>query len=143
LRAVLDVNVLVAALLSRAGASGRLIAMWLGGAFELVVSEALLAELERALAYPKLNEHISREDAAEFIEHLRSTASVLNDDEHPVRVSRDPGDDYLVALATASASILVSGDDDLLVLAPQLPIQTPVAFLALLESDHAEPWDAC
>jgi uncharacterized protein len=133
LRAVLDVNVLVSALLSRAGASGRLIAMWLGGAFEFVVSEELLAELERALAYPKLSQHISREDAADFIELLRSTASMLADAEHPPPVSRDPGDDYVVALATASASILVSGDNDLLILAPELPIQTAAAFLALLE----------
>lgn len=133
MRAVLDVTVLVSALLSRAGAPGRLIALWLGGAFELVVSEALLAELDRALAYPKLREHIGREDAADFIELLRSTASLLADAEHPDPVSRDPGDDYLVALATASASILVSGDDHLLVLAPELPIRTPTAFLALLE----------
>jgi uncharacterized protein len=133
LRAVLDVNVLVSALLSRAGAPGRLIALWLGGAFELVVSEALLAELERALAYPKLKEHIGREDAADFIELLRSTASMFADAKHPDHVSRDPGDDYLVALATASASILVTGDRDLLVLTPGLPIQPPAAFLALLE----------
>jgi putative PIN family toxin of toxin-antitoxin system len=133
LRAVLDVNVLVSGLLSRAGPSGRLIAMWLGGAFELVVSETLLAELGRALAYPKLIEHVAPEDAADFIELLRSTASIFADAEHPPRVSRDPGDDYVVALASASAAVLVSGDRDLLVLAPGLPIQTPAAFLALLE----------
>ncbi len=118
--------------IGRQGTSGRLIAMWLGGHFELGVSEALLAELERALAYPKLSGHISREDAADFIELLQSAASMLADAENPPRVSRDPGDDYLVALATASASILVSGDHDLLVLAPELPIQTAAAFLALL-----------
>jgi putative PIN family toxin of toxin-antitoxin system len=133
LRAVLDVNVLVSGLLSRAGAPGRLIALWLGGAFELVASEALLTELDRALAYPKLREHIGREDAAAFIDLLRSTASMFADAEHADHVSRDPGDDYLVALAAASASILVSGDNDLLVLAPELPIQPPAAFLGLLE----------
>ena len=124
---------LVSALLSKAGPSGRLIAMWLGGVFELVVSEALLAELERALAYPKLSRHISRDDAADFIDLLRSTASVIADDEHPPPASRDPGDDYVVALAAASAAILVSGDHDLLILAPELPIPTAAAFLALLE----------
>jgi predicted nucleic acid-binding protein len=59
--------------------------------------------------------------------------SKLVDAEHPPPVSRDPGDDYVVALATASASILVSGDHALLVFAPELPIQTAAAFLALLE----------
>jgi putative PIN family toxin of toxin-antitoxin system len=135
LRAVLDVNVLISALLSRAGAPGRLIALCLGGAFELVISETLLAELGRALAYPKLREHITREEAANFIDLLRSTASMLADAMHPHQVSRDTGDDYVVALATTSASILVSGDRDLLVLAPELPIHSPAAFLALLDAE--------
>jgi uncharacterized protein len=133
LRVVLDVNVLVSALLSRAGAPGRLIALWLEGAFELVVSETLLAELGRALAYPKLREHISREDAAEFIAVLRATASIHADADRVDHVSRDPGDDYLLALAKASASVLVSGDRDLLVLAPELPIEEPAAFLDHLQ----------
>jgi len=64
---------------------------------------------------------------------VRSTASLFPDAQHPDRVSRDPGDDYVVALATASASIVVSGDQDLLILAPDLPIQSPAAFLALVE----------
>jgi uncharacterized protein len=133
LRVVLDVNVLVSALLSRAGAPGRLIALWLEGAFELVVSEELLTELGRALAYPKLREHVSREDAADFIALLRLTASVHADTARPGRISRDPGDDYLLALAKASASILVTGDRDLLVLAPEFPIQEPAAFVELLQ----------
>jgi putative PIN family toxin of toxin-antitoxin system len=133
LRVVLDVNVLVSTLLSRAGAPGRLLALWLEGAFELVVSEELLAEFGRALAYPKLREHISPEDAAGFIALLRSTASMVAGAERPDPISRDPGDDYLLALAKASASVLVSGDRDLLVLAPELPIQEAGALLAHLQ----------
>ena len=123
----------MSALLSRTGAPARLVKLWLAGGFELVVSEALLAELSRALAYDKVRKHISREDAAEFVDLLRSTAAIFADVKHPVGVSRDPGDDYIVALAAASASILVSGDQDLLILAPELPIQAPGAFLAVLE----------
>ena len=133
MRVVLDVNVLVSALLSRAGAPGRLIALWLEGAFELVVSEALLAELSRALAYPKLREHISSEDAADFIAVLRAAAAMQADADRVDHISRDPGDDYLLALAKASASVLVSGDRDLLVLEPDLPIQEPRAFLEHLQ----------
>ena len=133
MRVVLDVNVLISALLSRAGAPGRLIALWLEGAFELVVSEELLAEIGRSLAYPKLREHISHEDAADFITLLRATASIVADAERPDHISRDPGDNYLVALAKASSSVLVSGDRDLLVLAPELPIQDAGAFLEQLQ----------
>ena len=133
MRVVVDVNVLVSALLSGSGAPGRLIAQWLEGAFELVVSEELLAELGRALAYTKLRKHISREDAADFIAFLRATASMQADVERPDHISRDPGDDYLLALAKTSASVLVSGDRDLLVLAPELPIQEPGEFLEHLQ----------
>ncbi len=133
MRVVLDVNVLVSALLSKDGVPARLIALWLVGGFELVVSDELLAELARALAYPKLRERVPQADAAEFIELLRSMAWTAPDTPNPPPVSRDPGDDYLIALATTSASILASGDPDLLALALQLPIHSPAALLALLE----------
>ena len=133
MRAVLDVNVLASALLSRTGAPGRLIVLWLEGAFDLVISEALLLELGRAFGYPQLRKHISSKDAADFIELLRATGSMRPDREQPPHVSRDPGDDYLVALATSSAAILVTGDRDLLSLAPKLPIQAPADFLKLLQ----------
>jgi putative PIN family toxin of toxin-antitoxin system len=83
------------------------------GRVELVLSEELLAELGRALAYPKLREHISPEDAADFIALLRSTASMPAGAERPDHISRDPGDDHLLALAKGSALVLVSGDRDL------------------------------
>jgi putative PIN family toxin of toxin-antitoxin system len=132
LRLVLDVNVLVSALLSKHGAPARLITHWLEGGFELVVSDELLAELARALGYPRLKELISPADAIEFIELLRSTASMVSDSSNPPPVSTDPGDDYLIALATTSASFLVSGDRHLLALAPPLPIQTPAEALRLV-----------
>jgi uncharacterized protein len=137
LRVVFDVNVLVSALLSKVGAPGRLISLWLEGGFELVVSDELLAELTRTLAYPKLKQRVPREDAAEFIQLLRSTASVVASMANPPRVSGDPGDDYLIELAMTSASILVSGDRHLLALAPGLPIHPPVEILSVLE--HESP----
>ena len=133
MRFVLDVNVLVSALLSKHGAPARLITLWLEGSFELVVSEELLAELARTLSYPKLRERVPDEDATKFGELLRSSATMIVDAAKPPPVSADPGDDYLIALATASASILVSGDHHLLALAPDLPIHPPAEALGLLE----------
>ena len=134
MRFVLDVNVLVSALLSKHGAPARLITHWLEGGFELVVSEQLLTELTRSLGYPRLRERVPEEDATEFVDLLRSTASIAPDRSKPPPVSADPGDDYLIALATTSASILVSGDRHLLALAPGLPIHSPAGALALLEA---------
>jgi uncharacterized protein len=50
-RAVLDPNVLISALIAPAGTPATLVASWLSGRFELVVSERLVGELERALTW--------------------------------------------------------------------------------------------
>ena len=57
-RAVVDVNVLISATLSARGPSAEILRNNRDGAFELVVSELLIAELTRALAYPKLRKRI-------------------------------------------------------------------------------------
>lgn len=133
MRAVLDPNVLVSALLSRSGTPAKLLRAWLGGAYQLVVSPALLAELERVLGYPKIAARVSPHEAREFLDLLRTQAEPLNDprEDPPVR-SPDPDDDYLIALAAAAPAVIVSGDSDLLDLADQIPVHTPAAFLALL-----------
>src|SRR5262249_7675240 len=107
-------------------------ALWLGGAFDLVVSNSLLTELERTLAYPKLRRHIDPESAAAFVALLRQTAVVALDAPGAHR-SSDPGDDYLLALAEHARAILVSGDRHVLDLAGELPIETPRAFLNRLD----------
>ena len=131
MRAVLDANILIAALLSRSGAPAEIVDKWLGGAFELVVSEALLSELERALAYPKLRRRISASDASEFASLLR-LAAIVAPDRAGSHHSDDPGDDHLLALAENEHAVLVSGDRHLLELADNLPIETARTFLDAL-----------
>lgn len=125
-RAVLDPNILISALLSPGGA----LRAWVQGGFELVTSPRLLHELERALAYPKIRERVGAEEAGAFLSWLRSTAEVVEDplDPPPVR-SRDPDDDYLIALAERQRAVLVSGDDHLLELADRIPVFTAAGFL--------------
>ncbi len=129
MRAVLDPNIFVAALLSRRGTPAQIISRWLAGGFELVVSEALLAELERALADPKLRNRISVDEAGAFVALLRHGAPAAADPGERPRRSSDPGDDYLLALAEQERAVLVSGDRHLLALADELPVQTARAFL--------------
>lgn len=66
---------------------------WPGASFELIASQGLLKELERALAYPKLRPHISEPDAADLVRWLAGSASVVldPDSDPPVR-SHDPDD---------------------------------------------------
>ncbi len=134
MRAVLDPNVLIAALLSPRGAPAQIVARWLAGEFELVVSGSLLAELERTLSYPKLSTRIAAVDASEFVALLRDGAVLASDPANIPRRSADPGDDYLLALAESERAVLVSGDRHLLDLARELPIHTPRQFADALSS---------
>ena len=94
------------------------------------MSQALLDELERALAYPKLRRHISDRDAGELVRWVAGNATVVADPEtDPPVHSRDPGDDYLITLAAAHRAALVSGDKHLLALEGEMPVFSPRAFL--------------
>jgi hypothetical protein len=137
-RAVLAANVLVSALLSRHGAPAQIVSRWLAGEFELVVSELLLAEVERALAYPKLRARIPAVDAGEFVALLRHTAVVAADPPAPPRRAADPGDGYLLALAEAESASLVSGDQHVLELADRFPIRAPRALVRELQKRFAK-----
>ena len=138
LRAVLDPNVLIAALLSRSGPPAQIVARWLAGEFELVVSEALLAELQRALAYPKIRTHVRVREAADFVSLLADAAIVAPDPPSPPARSSDSGDDYLLTLAESQHAVLVSGDRHLLDLADRFPIQTARSFLETLQGAHPD-----
>ena len=98
-----------------------------------MISPLLLRELATALEYPKLRKGIAPDEAAAFIALLRQNAQVRDDPSEPPRRSRDAKDDYLIALAQATDAVLVSGDQDLLSLAKDLPIRSPREFLALVD----------
>jgi putative PIN family toxin of toxin-antitoxin system len=93
LRAVLDPNVLISALLAPTGVPAALLRRWLDGDFEIIVSEHLLAELRRALTYPKVRAHVSGDEAHAFIELPQGAGMMAHDAASPPRISRDPGDD--------------------------------------------------
>jgi predicted nucleic acid-binding protein len=131
-RAVVDPNVLIAALLSRTGAPAQIVSRWLGGEFELVVSEKLLAKLERALATRSCAAGSPTRTPTPSSTFERGARAAPDPTGAPARCSADPGDDYLLALAESQHAVLVSGDQHLLALADELPIQTPRTFLDAL-----------
>lgn len=103
------------------------------GAFELIVSELLLTELERAFGYPKLRKRIPAETAAAYIGWLRSHGTLAEDPAGPPPVrSPDPDDDYLLALAIDRRSFLVTRDQHLLGQHDELPIYPAGEFLRRL-----------
>lgn len=113
-------------------------AAWLEGRYELVVSPLLLDELERALGYPKLRKRVTEAETQELLGVLRREADIQDDPAGPPPVfSPDPGDDYLIALAAASRSVIVSGDRHVLGLSDELPVYSAASFLALLDEGRS------
>lgn len=137
MRAVLDVNVLISGVLSAKGPSAEILRASRDGRFELVISELLLAELKRALAYPKLQKRIPAEKAHAFANWVRDHGTLAEDPATPAPVSsRDPDDDYLLTLAIDRRAYLVTGDQDLLVLSDDLPILAPAEFATMLRQSR-------
>jgi putative PIN family toxin of toxin-antitoxin system len=66
-RAVLDPNVLISAVISSAGAPRDIILAWTEGSFDLVISPLLLDELREVLARPRFRRWVSASTVAEFI----------------------------------------------------------------------------
>ena len=124
---------MISGVLSSRGAPADVLRALAAGEFELIASRALLDELEGALSYPKLRRHIVEPDAAELVRWVADSATVVIDpDADPPVHSRDPDDDYLIALASAHRAALVSGDKHLLALEGEIPVFSPRAFLDLL-----------
>jgi putative PIN family toxin of toxin-antitoxin system len=134
-KAVLDPNVIISALLTPAGTPAKVLRAWLDGAYELFASALLLAELRRALGYPKLRERITEAEASALIDLLLRQAQIVEDPASPPALrSPDPGDGYLLALAEDAHAVLVSGDGHLLGMGGGLPICAPGAFLEVLDA---------
>jgi uncharacterized protein len=131
-RAVVDANVLVSAFISpRGGSPDRVVRAWREGAFELVVSAQLIAELSDVLARPKFAVQAAEGRAEAYVAALAGDAVTVEDPSDPPAVSPDPGDDNLIALARAGhADVIVSGDTHLLDLVDLEPrVLTPRQFV--------------
>ena len=137
IRAVLDTNVLVSAVISERGAPWRMLRAWRDGAFVLVTSPALLNELQRVLVRP----HIARahkrsaQETIALTETLRQRATVVTPRSRVDVIRDDPDDNRVLEAALAGgADYIVSGDRHLLALGEYegIRVVTPAAFAALL-----------
>ena len=122
MRVVADANVLVSAALARSPQAPSVLTLdaALDGRLELIISPQLLREIAMVLARPRLRRYLSSEEALRFISDLAAQSTLIADPPGPhAAVCRDPDDDYLVALATATgADAIVTGDLDLLAVDP-------------------------
>ena len=137
IRAVLDANVYVSAAVRPEGPPGRIIERFLRGeVFELVMSQAIVEEVLRALNYPKLRKYIrSGLDPELWFEDIVVLSQFVAGEQELAGASKDPDDDkYIAAAIEGRARFVVAGDSDLLDLKEYdgIRIVSPRAFLNLL-----------
>ena len=137
IRAVIDTNILVSALVFSSGTLSRCRQLWQDEAFKPLVSKPTVTELIRVLAYPKFKlTAIERDDL--LADYLPFCETVQMPTELPqIPPCRDPYDEPFLHLAiVGKADYLVTGDRDLLTLADvfDCPIVTADYFLGILVS---------
>jgi len=136
-RAVLDANVYVSAAVHPEGPPGQIIGPFLReAAFEIVVSPAIVDEVLRALAYPKVRKYIPRSSGPDlWFRDIVVLAQFVAGEYEIAGVSGDPDDDkYIAAAVEGLAEFIVTGDTDLLALTEYegIRIISPRAFLERL-----------
>ena len=135
MKVVLDTNVLLSGLMAPEGTPGRILAAWFEARFDVAMSIEQLAEIGRALGYPKIHRKLKWDEQRieQFIRQLYIRTEVADLHSTSVQAPRDPNDAPILATLVASgADVLVSGDRDLLELRGKHAIQTPAEFVRRL-----------
>ena len=143
-KVVLDTNALVSARLRPDGNCGELLRLAAAGAFEIVLSAPILAELHDVLHRPRIQKRLGADPervALEYVQAIYAAGRMVTDLPEVSLVVDDPNDNHVAAAALASgADYLVSGDQDLLVLdvVGSTRCVTPATFLAILRERAAK-----
>jgi putative PIN family toxin of toxin-antitoxin system len=137
IRAVLDTNVLVSAVLSPRGMPFQLTVAWDEGRFLLLTSDALLRELRHTLGYEHLQIRHGLEDSAldALISRYRTYATLLSPTTPVQVIAEDPTDNAVLECALeGAAQYIVSGDRHLVNLGSfqGIPILRPTEFMMVL-----------
>jgi putative PIN family toxin of toxin-antitoxin system len=127
IRVVIDPGVFVSVLIgSRGSAPDRVFNAWIDDRIEVIASPQLIAELRRVVQRPKFRRWFDNRTAQQLVERIERHAT-LHEDPPATSATRDPKDDYLVALArVAHVDAIISGDRDIHdAELPDLSIWTP------------------
>lgn len=113
-RVVIDPNVFISATITPNGALGPILRLIDDGTLVPVVTQHLVDEVVDVLGRPKLSKYVKPGAGAAFEAQMLRLGEWHADIGDPPTVTRDPKDDYLVALALAArAEAITTGDDDL------------------------------
>lgn len=130
MRVVFDTNVLVSALLFEDSTPARAFFAALKRG-KVLLSAPLAEEINRIIYRPKFDRYLMNEQRADFIAALVESSELVEVKE-TITVCRDPKDNMVLELAVSGkADVVVTGDEDLLVLNPfeEIAILNPTDFL--------------
>lgn len=133
LRLVLDTNIVISGLIWR-GPPHHLLRALTQDKFTAHTSYTLVSELTRKLLGSKLGRELLKRDisAQQLVLSYSALCEIASPALLPNRICRDPDDDAVLACALAAgADLIVSGDQDLLVLQAFEGIQIVTAAQAL------------
>jgi putative PIN family toxin of toxin-antitoxin system len=139
--AVLDTNVLAAGFAGSPrldSTPGEIVRRWRRGAFGLVVSEPILAELAHAFRQPYFTQRLSSAEIGEAFSGLRAEARMQPVTVHVAGIAAHAQDDVILATAaSAEAPYLVTGDKALLERGAfrGTTLLTPRQFLQVLDQE--------
>ncbi len=121
MRAVLDANQFVSAVLVPVGHPAQILAAWRRGELDLLVSPPILIEIRRVLLYPRLRKRHDWDEVQVdvFLEGLLSTAILTPGDTDIRDVVDDSTDNkYLACALEGNAEYIITDDQHLLRLDP-------------------------
>lgn len=118
LRVVLDTNVFVSSLLTKSGATGRVVDAWRARQFLLLTSPAMIDEIQRVLHYRHIQHKyvVAEEDILALAELLQKDARVVSGQADVAGALPEDGNDEMVQACAVDglADFIVSGDRHLL-----------------------------
>ena len=136
-RAVLDTNAIVSGI-GWSGPPRFILDAAIREQFTGLMSQDLLDEVRRVLAYPKLRS-LPQQRVQEVLALIPLVASMVEPEQRLTVVQRDPMDNIVLECAVAGeAAYIVTGDEDLLDLHSfqSITICTPATFQGILRSTH-------
>ncbi len=144
MKAVIDTNVLISAVLSKTGVPAAILELWRNQSFIVATSETAILEAQRVLddlgAKGKYN--LPASEIAEIIRLLRKESQLVPGQVAVTEtIPQDRTDEIFLAIALeADVDVIVSGDKHLLNLGKfkEIPILTPRQFLEILEQESYE-----
>ena len=127
---ILDTNILISAALFKNSVPDRSFRKALLNG-NILLSGNTLAEITKNLNKSKLDKYITAKDKLVFLNRIVTNAKFV-EVIHTINECRDPKDNMFLELAlSGNADLIISGDNDLLVLNPfrGIPVITPGEFI--------------